>query len=133
MIIVEFPDGTTMQACGLLRAGDPEPDVGVYLDQRWDQAWLHDYFDWPGFGPPSELEAAVDAIGATFDRARLGERVGVGCFGGLGPTGTTLACMAVHAGVSRHEAVAWVRPNYRAEAVERSAQVELRAASEGRA
>lgn len=131
--MVEFPDGTTMQACGLLREGDPEPDVGLYLDQRWDQAWLHDYIDRPGSVPPSELEAAVDAIGAAFDRARLGERVGVGCFGGLGLTGTALACMAVHAGVSGHEAVAWVRANYRGEAVESSAQVELRAASEGRA
>ena len=42
----------------------------------------------------------------------------VGCAGGLGRTGTVLACMAVLAGVPAPDAVSWVRRNYRVGAVE---------------
>jgi hypothetical protein len=47
-----------------------------------------------------------------------GETVEIGCIGGRGRTGTVLACLAVLAGVNPPEAVAWVRSNYRSDAVE---------------
>ena len=44
--------------------------------------------------------------------------VEIGCLGGLGRTGTVLACMAVLAGVDPLDAVPWVRENYRSGAIE---------------
>lgn len=46
----------------------------------------------------------------------------VGCKGGLGRTGTVLACMANLAGVPADQAVAWVRVNYNLHTVENPAQ-----------
>ena len=57
-----------------------------------------------------------------FARARRGDVVEVGCVGGLGRTGTVLACMAVLAGEPPDSAVDWVRREYKAAAVETSAQ-----------
>ena len=48
--------------------------------------------------------------------------VEVGCAGGLGRTGTALACMAILAGVLPDRAVAWVREHYDERAVEARAQ-----------
>jgi hypothetical protein len=94
-MIVEFPDGTTVQACGIGRDGDPEPDFGLYLDEQWDPVWPHVRIAWPDFGVPRDINEAARAIEAAFERAQGGERVEVGCHGGLGRTGTVLACMAV--------------------------------------
>jgi len=63
-------------------------------------------------GRPRQKRHAVSA----------GERVEVGCAGGLGRTGTVLACMASLGGVPPGEAVAWVRANYRPAAVETAEQ-----------
>ena len=52
------------------------------------------------FGLPEDAESAAGMIEAAFIRARRGELVEVGCLGGIGRTGTVLACMAVLAGVS---------------------------------
>jgi protein-tyrosine phosphatase len=59
---------------------------------------------------------------AAFARARRGDVVEVGCVGGLGRTGTVLACMAVLAGEPADSAVDWVRREYNPAAVETSAQ-----------
>jgi protein-tyrosine phosphatase len=40
------------------------------------------------------------------------------CQGGIGRTGTALACIAQLAGVSSKDAVPWVRANYHPRAVE---------------
>ena len=50
------------------------------------------------------------------------ERVEFACRGGIGRTGTALACLAVLDGVPATEAVAFVRAGYRAQAVETRAQ-----------
>jgi protein-tyrosine phosphatase len=42
----------------------------------------------------------------------------VACPGGLGRTGTALACIAQLGGVSANHAVAWIRTHYNARAVE---------------
>ncbi|MGQ4447278.1 protein phosphatase, partial [Streptomyces griseus] len=47
-----------------------------------------------------------------------GSRVEVACGGGMGRTGTALACLAVLDGVPADEAVAFVRAGYHPRAVE---------------
>ena len=50
------------------------------------------------------------------------ERVEIACAGGQGRTGTALACLAILDGVSRTEAVAFVRAHYDPHAVETPGQ-----------
>jgi hypothetical protein len=42
---------------------------------------------------PSDSDAAAEAICQAFGRAKRGERIEIGCIGGLGRTGTVLAYM----------------------------------------
>ena len=124
-MIVTFPDGSWVQATGAGRPeDDPTPDFGLYLDGCWAGAgdWERELLDWPDYGLPADTEVADRAIEGAFDRARSGERVEVGCVGGIGRTGTVLACMAILAGVAAVDARAWVRANYRADAVETEPQ-----------
>jgi protein-tyrosine phosphatase len=51
-------------------------------------------------------------------RAAAGQRVEVACRGGIGRTGTALACIAQLGGVSAEDAIEWVREHYDARAVE---------------
>ncbi len=117
---VVFPDGTPVAACGLSdrRADDPDRDFGLYMDPCWEPTWPAELIDWEDFGLPADPQRAAAQIRAAFARAQAGERVEVGCAGGLGRTGTVLACMAVLAGVPSDAAVAWVRSNYDERAVE---------------
>jgi hypothetical protein len=123
-MVVTFPDGTRIRASSLLARTDdaPPPAFGLYLDPRWEPDWPADHVDWPDFGLPGDGARAAAQIRAAFDRAKGGEEVEVGCLGGLGRTGTVLACMATLAGVDAPEAVAWVRANYDAHAVETAEQ-----------
>lgn len=119
---VVLPDGTAVMAVSF-DATDPytrdqPPDYGLYLDRRWHPPWTHDHLDWLDFGVPDDSVQVVAALRTVLDRARAGERVEVGCLGGHGRTGTTLACLAVLTGHPPREAVAWVRANYCGEAVE---------------
>jgi protein-tyrosine phosphatase len=107
------------------REDDPERDFGLYCDERWAPAWPAETIDWPDFGVPRNRDAAAAQIRSAFARAQAGERVEVGCAGGLGRTGTVLASMAVLAGVQAAEAVQWVRANYDARAVETQEQEEF--------
>jgi protein-tyrosine phosphatase len=93
-------------------------DFGLYCDAAWQPAWLAYTIDWPDFGLPSDPEAAARQIADAWQLATEGANVEVGCLGGLGRTGTVLACMATLAGVRRESAVSWVRRHYRREAVE---------------
>jgi protein-tyrosine phosphatase len=119
-VIVTFPDGSRVRASPLRErvVDDPERAFGLYLDARWEPSWPAEVIDWEDFGLPRDGEAAALAIAAAFSRARSGELVEVGCAGGLGRTGTVLACFAVLAGVPVGEAVEWVRGAYDAHAVE---------------
>ena len=121
---VTFPDGTQVRAHGIAArdADDGWRQFGLYCDAAWQPDWPALTIDWPDFGLPAKPETAARQIVETFERAKQGERVEVGCLGGIGRTGTVLACMAVIAGVRREEAVTWVRQHYRPEAVETSAQ-----------
>jgi hypothetical protein len=117
---VVFPDGTRVRASSLLDRNEhlPGRDFGLYLDSRWQPTWPAELIDWPDFGLPPDGARAAAQIRAAFARAKDGEGVEIGCLGGLGRTGTVLACMAVLAGVDPPDAVAWVRENYRSDAVE---------------
>ena len=119
-MVVTFPDGTRIRASSLAARGDgePAPSFGLYLDPRWRPTWPAEHVEWPDFGVPSDTAHAAVLIRSAFERAARGEEVEVGCHGGLGRTGTVLACMAVLAGVDASGAVAWVRANYDARAVE---------------
>ncbi len=122
--IIRFPDGTTVAASPLRarRAEDANRDFGLYMDSAWAPTWDAVVIDWPDFGLPTDSETAAAQIISAFERAKRGERVEIGCVGGLGRTGTVLACMAILSGVQAEGAVAWVRANYDPHAVETAEQ-----------
>ena len=118
---VRFPDGTVVRASSLpdRRADDEWREFGLYADAGWKPSWPHEMIAWEDFGVPHRFTEAVDQICGAFERARVGAHVEVGCLGGIGRTGTILACMAVLAGVPKGDAVKWVRVNYNPYAIER--------------
>jgi hypothetical protein len=119
-VIVTFPDGSRVRASSIAdrRADDPGRSFGLYLDSRWQPTWPADLIEWEDFGLPADAVSAARMIESAFERARRGELVEVGCLGGIGRTGTVLACMAVLSGILREDAVAWVRASYDDRAVE---------------
>jgi hypothetical protein len=121
---ITFPDGTCVRASGIASrdANDGWRDFGLYCDAAWKPDWDAVTIDWPDFGIPAAPNTAASQIVAAFQQAQSGKHVEVGCLGGLGRTGTVLACMAVLAGVPGESAVGWVREHYRCEAVETAAQ-----------
>jgi hypothetical protein len=106
-------------------ARDAPPDFGLYLDRNWRPPWPHAHVHWPDFGAPEDPDALATALRALLERARGGARVELGCYGGHGRTGTALACLAVLGGHPPESAVAWVRANYCAHAVETAEQEEF--------
>ncbi|MFJ6671747.1 protein-tyrosine phosphatase family protein [Actinosynnema sp. NPDC091369] len=124
---IRLPDGSWVRGRGLrhpLPAG-PLPDFGLYLGSRRlrrardaDLTWSHTWLEWPDFRLPRDDAAAVREIRALHDRARAGEAVEVCCGGGVGRTGTVLACLAILAGVDPADAVAWTRRHHNPRAVE---------------
>lgn len=124
---IQLPDGATVRGRGLRRP-IPEgasPDFGLYLGtrrlrERYEHTltWPHHWIDWPDFWLPRDRAEAIDRIRALHAEALAGRLVEVACGGGVGRTGTVVACLAVLAGVPRGEAVAWARTNYCPRAVE---------------
>jgi hypothetical protein len=121
---VILPDGTRIRACSLAdrQESDPERSFGLYMDEQWHPTWPAAVISWADYGLPFDSEEAASQIEAAFSRARRGEVVEIGCVGGLGRTGTVLACLAVLAGVAPADAVPWVRRNYDVRAVETADQ-----------
>lgn len=120
--ILRFPSGVLVRGRGLRAAKPPEgpdPSFGMYLlggpppDTAWESRWVR----WPDFGLPADPGTAGEAFREALSRAAR-ERVEVACDGGMGRTGTALACMAVLDGVPADEAVAFVRRHYHPQAVE---------------
>jgi len=120
--VVEFPSGRLVRGRALRRPlpAGPLPQFGVYLRGGrssaafgWPSRWLR----WPDLWLPLDAAAARAAIGELWERARA-ERVEVACHGGLGRTGTALACLAVLDGVPAPDAIGYVRRHYRPHAVE---------------
>jgi hypothetical protein len=124
---IRLPGGAWVRGRGL-RYGTPRgpaPAFGLYLgggrlrsrhehEVSWPCAWL----EWPDFLLPRDRSGAVRLIRALHGRARAGEAVEVACGGGVGRTGTVLACLAVLDGLDPAAAVAWTRANHNPRAVE---------------
>ncbi|MFF0508640.1 protein-tyrosine phosphatase family protein [Streptomyces fimicarius] len=119
--VLALPSGRLVRGRGLRRPvpAGPEPDFAVHLLGRtpppvaWESRWLR----WPDFRLPADRAAARALLEEVWDRAAV-SRVEVACGGGMGRTGTALACLAVLDGVPADEAVAFVRAGYHPRAVE---------------
>jgi Swiss Army Knife protein, DSP-PTPase phosphatase domain len=114
MRYVKFPDGTVVRAAALADrlVQDDWRGFGLYMDDAWKPEWPADVITWPDLGLPEDPSRAAEQIREAFRRAQAGQHLEVGCRGGLGRTGTVLACMAVLAGIDPKQAVAWVREHY---------------------
>jgi hypothetical protein len=123
--VLVLADGRRIRGRGLrvpLLPG-PEPQFGLYLLGKppptfaWSSRWVR----WPDFRLPRDRDDAVAALTDAFERAAT-ERVEIACGGGVGRTGTALACLCVLAGTPPPEAVAYVRAHYHPRAVETPGQ-----------
>ncbi|MFI0356380.1 protein-tyrosine phosphatase family protein [Actinomadura sp. 9N407] len=124
---LRLPDGTWIRGRGLRRPPPegPAPDFGLYLGSSRLRSrhagalsWPHEWIDWPDFLLPRDRDQAVRHIRALYERARAGESAEVACGGGVGRTGTVIACLAVLAGHDPAGAVAWTREHHHHRAVE---------------
>ncbi|NUR86522.1 MAG: protein tyrosine phosphatase [Nonomuraea sp.] len=124
---IELPDGALIRGRGLRNPAPagPHPEYGLYLGsarlrRRHDAAltWPHDWIVWPDFLLPRDRHQAANAILDLHQRAVSGQAVEVACAGGVGRTGTVLACLATLGGLDADEAVAWVREHHHPRAVE---------------
>lgn len=119
--VLVLPSGRRIRGRPLRRSTPTglQPTFGLYLRGRpppaasWEAVWLH----WPDFWLPRDRGAALGAIRELHRRA-LTERVEVACGGGVGRTGTVLACCAVLDGLAPDSAVEFVRDHYHRRAVE---------------
>ncbi|MFE4455328.1 protein phosphatase [Streptomyces sp. NPDC056796] len=119
--VMRLPSGRLVRGRGLRRPvpPGPEPTFAVHLlggpppPVAWESRWVR----WPDFLLPTDRAEARSVLEEAWGRASV-ERVEVACGGGRGRTGTALACLAVLDGVPAEEAVAHVRRNYHAKAVE---------------
>ncbi len=95
------------------------PEFGLYLQGKpppptsWPGRWVR-WRDWWLPADPADARAALHEL---WKRA-VSERVEVACTGGVGRTGTALACLAILDGVAPADAVHYVREHYNARAVE---------------
>lgn len=70
---MRFADGTTVMGVRFL-GDDPylredEPDFGLYLDEMWAPPWPYQFFDWPDFGVPEDLDDLRRVLTDFLDRA----------------------------------------------------------------
>ena len=115
--LVELPGGARVRGRRLGAPASPA-DRAVVLGSGPLPPWPARRVRWPDFWIPLDRADALAALTEALDRARAGERVEVACHGGIGRTGTALACLAVLDGVPPDEAVAYVRRHYHHRAVE---------------
>jgi protein-tyrosine phosphatase len=124
---IQLPDGSWVRGRGLRNPAPAgaSPDHGLYLGSRrlrqrheHQLSWPHHWIDWPDFLLPRDRDHAIDQIRALHELARADQRVEVACGGGIGRTGTVIACLAVLAGLPPAEATTWTRANYHRRAVE---------------
>ena len=112
-------DPTGTGAATRRAAGRAAAEFGIYLLARqpplrpWPSRWVR----WPDFGLPRDRVDACVALVEAWQRAEH-QRVEIACAGGVGRTGTALACLVVLEGRSGAEAVDYVRKHYHRRAVE---------------
>ena len=123
--VLALPSGRLIRGRGLRgpAPGGPDPQFGLYVVGRAVQGvpWEFHWVAWPDFRLPADPAAAREAFVEAWQRSAT-ERVEVACMGGVGRTGTTLACIAVLDGVPAGEAVGYVRRHYHRRAVETPGQ-----------
>lgn len=119
--VLRLPSGRLVRGRGLrhpLPPG-PAPDFALHLRGRrppptsWDARWIR----WPDFLLPADRAAFGESLRELLERSGT-ERVEIACGGGIGRTGTALACLAVLDGVANRDAVGYVRAHYSPRAVE---------------
>lgn len=118
------------------------PDVGLYLDGSWTQVTMLCspgfkprfaryrpakviVYPWPDLGVPREPVRFMRAVKWILQQAEQGKRVEIGCAGGHGRTGTTLATMLVLQGMIPARAAQKIRRAYCHEAIETRAQMQI--------
>jgi Protein-tyrosine phosphatase len=119
--VLRLPSGRLLRGRGLRHPtpAGPLPEYGLYLLGRqpppvaWESRWLR----WRDWRLPSDPAEAREALVDLWQRAEH-ERVEVACAGGLGRTGTALACVVILDGLPAAEAVGYVRAHYSPRAVE---------------
>ncbi len=119
--VMRLPSGLLVRGRGLrypMPPGHP-PTFGVYLLGRspGEFGWESRHVRWPDFRLPADPAYLREVLIEVMDRAGTG-RAELACGGGVGRTGTALACLAVLDGVSPAAAVAYVRAYYHPRAVE---------------
>ncbi|MBP2471358.1 hypothetical protein JOF53_000230 [Crossiella equi] len=122
-----LPDGAVIRGRGLRhpRPDGTLPEYGLYLGSPRLRAkhdhtltWAHDWLDWPDFRLPRDHADAITRIRALHTAAHDGRLVEVACDGGVGRTGTVIACLAILSGIPATDAVAWARTHHHPRAVE---------------
>ena len=118
------------------------PEVGFYLDGSWASAIVVAspgfrppfvrrkpsqivIYPWPDLGVPRNTRRFNRALRWVLEQASVGRRIEVGCAGGHGRTGTTLAGLLVLQGMTPREAVRRVRRTYCDEAIESPEQTSM--------
>ena len=123
--VLRLPSGRLVRGRGLRRPepGGAPPTFEIFLVGRrpppvdWEARWLR----WPDFRLPADPDQFRCTLAEAWRRTAT-ERVGLACAGGVGRTGTALACLAVLDGVPNARAVAYVREHYDRRAVETPGQ-----------
>lgn len=123
--VFALPSGRLIRGRGLTAHPEParDPEFGLYLlaSPVRGVPWSHEWIEWTDFGLPLDHPSADRAIVATWRRTKH-ERVEVACLGGLGRTGTVLACMATLDGLETAQAIEHVRTTYDPAAIETAEQ-----------
>jgi protein-tyrosine phosphatase len=115
--LVTLPRGPVVRGRRISDRASPA-DFALLLARGPAPDWQWRFVRWPDFWVPLDHADALDALGEALGRAHSGERVEIACRGGTGRTGTALAALAVLDGLAPPAAVAWVRREYRQQAVE---------------
>ena len=121
--LLTLPSGRAVRGRAWRDVADPRPELGLYLLRRppADLPWQTRWVRWRDFSLPADPALLRESLCELLDRSGAA-RVEVACRGGVGRTGTALACLAVLDGLPADEAVAFVRARYLPRAVETRAQ-----------
>lgn len=120
-----------------------QPDVGLYLDSAWGRGEVMStssveglpfgnssgqkiIFPWPDASKPASMRSFAAMVEWLSEQLALGKVVETGCLGAHGRTGTLLAALIIlNRDEGAKEAIAWVRREHCAKAIETFTQEEF--------